>query len=643
VKNIESNSNPSIASSRRAAPNLRKQLLWSLPIIVLVSAFTTFLYKFGWFQWIENATLDLIVHSVDLETGSVFLVEITDDDYKTVFAGQSPLNKNKLSEIIGAIADSDPSVIVLDVDTGAGQLKRPDTGNWKGPLIIANSYDLLDETKTAELLHVPAEAVPLLPICERTILKSQQTVPDETSGFGPSKNTQSDYAGVLDGIAFMPRDLDGFVRRYCRRIKVMEPGSESKTRLADSLPWSIAKAKNPELINKVETEANDVVLLFAKDQDRIPRTSVSNLLANKKLSGWKDIMKGKIAIIGGTYRESRDMYKTPAGVLPGMNIVAQAVETELQFGGVKAVNEMWILFAQVIASFVFVAINFRFRNTMIPLVGLIAIPFAALMFSFLAFRTLALWSSFVPVLFAVQFHALFNHIQEVRRRNVELKTANAELIRTRTELAKAVDTGEQQERKRIAAGLHDETLMNLFEVETIIDALRDKEETAELYEKCHSSIQKTRKNVREVMNNLYPSVLRDHSLAKAIESLIVSTVGSQLQFQFTNNTEDVWLDKLDSPSRMRVYRIVQNALRNIIEHSEADACKIELAKNEQKLVLTISDNGKGFDKLVGREDSRGVRNMREYAELLDGEISWSTPATEFGKGTQITLTIPVGN
>ncbi|MBX9695064.1 MAG: CHASE2 domain-containing protein, partial [Cyanobacteria bacterium] len=485
------------------------------------------------------------------------------------------------------------------------------------------------------------------PLCERTCLV--------VSGSNAEKSS------FLIGAAFIPRDADGKVRRYCRKIQTVSTTESNKIQMMDSLPWIVAKTYNPALAKKEKIESNEVFLVFdTNDQDKIHCMSAGTLLEmfdnlsaqqaspDTEATGWNELVKNKIVYIGGTFKDSRDFHKTVAGdETAGVKIIAQAVETELEFGGIRIVDDVWSFFAQLLASVLFVYINVRYNRTAVPLIGVIAIPFAALVFSLVAFSTFALWANFIPVLVAVQLHALFSHIENIKRSNRELKAANIELkekniqlIQTKKELARAIDVGGQMERHRVSMRLHAETLMELFKLETKLDPLREAKDKEDIYNNIYDALRETRRNVRDVMDDLYPSSMKG-GLAPALRNLAKQNSSSRLAVSLVDDRTSP--SPLDSDDELRLYRIVQNALRNVIEHSQADQCEICLDERDGKLTLEVRDNGVGFQSLTGRPNSRGVLDIQELTELLNGTIEWITPSKKFERGTSIILTLPLAS
>jgi signal transduction histidine kinase len=107
---------------------------------------------------------------------------------------------------------------------------------------------------------------------------------------------------------------------------------------------------------------------------------------------------------------------------------------------------------------------------------------------------------------------------------------------------------------------------------------------------------------------------------------------------FYNFNTDTLPDVKLSPSKQyNFYLIFKEALNNIVKYSKADEVTIDLNRNEETLVMTITDNGFGFDEKQIKSGN-GLGNMRKRTESLGGTI---TITSKVGEGTKINLEIPV--
>lgn len=208
-----------------------------------------------------------------------------------------------------------------------------------------------------------------------------------------------------------------------------------------------------------------------------------------------------------------------------------------------------------------------------------------------------------------------------------------------------VTRAQEEERKRIARELHDDTAQALVVLSRQLDAFisagqRPTQDIIPL-EKLREQIDRILEGVRRFSQDLRPSVLDDLGLLPALEwlasdltdhfgiSIGLAVLGSERRFS--------------SEAELLLFRIAQEALRNVWRHSGASRAWITVEFDDGKTVLTIRDNGRGFGlpKRVSDLASTGklgLAGMEERARLLGGGL---TLQSELGKGTTVTVEVPV--
>jgi two-component system sensor histidine kinase UhpB len=107
-----------------------------------------------------------------------------------------------------------------------------------------------------------------------------------------------------------------------------------------------------------------------------------------------------------------------------------------------------------------------------------------------------------------------------------------------------------------------------------------------------------------------------------------------LKINFTHNIDDTLLS---GSKKITLFRILQEQLKNIIGHSKATTTQISLQNVNDTAVLTITDNGKGFDPHHTRQGI-GLTNIHERTQFYNGTVDITSAA---GKGCTLTITIPV--
>jgi signal transduction histidine kinase len=194
------------------------------------------------------------------------------------------------------------------------------------------------------------------------------------------------------------------------------------------------------------------------------------------------------------------------------------------------------------------------------------------------------------------------------------------------------------ERERIAKELHDGIIQSLFAVGMGLQGaalLAGSPETAARIEGAVGELDRVIRDLRNYIFGLRPGILADRQLDQALREL-----GDQIQERCPTRI-DVDVDPevaADVSSRShQVVQLTREALSNVARHSQARHSKVRLARKGTNAVLTIEDDGVGFDV---REDSagNGLRNMRERAAAMGGTLRVTSQA---GKGTRLRLTFPV--
>lgn len=168
------------------------------------------------------------------------------------------------------------------------------------------------------------------------------------------------------------------------------------------------------------------------------------------------------------------------------------------------------------------------------------------------------------------------------------------------------------------------------------NATAGSQEMLEKFDNLVALIDKTIKTARRIMNGLRPELLELLGFVGATKAYLKQFEERyELTFEFTCEPADI---ELNSQQALALFRILQEALNNIVRHAKASLVKIQLRNEADKLIMEISDNGTGFDKNnSGRPDSYGMIGMKERVVLLEGKLDITT---EIGKGTCVRVEIP---
>lgn len=192
------------------------------------------------------------------------------------------------------------------------------------------------------------------------------------------------------------------------------------------------------------------------------------------------------------------------------------------------------------------------------------------------------------------------------------------------------------ERQRVAQELHDSVNQDLFAARTysdlLIKAIENKPELVARYAKDISQlIRGTVEQMRMILIELHPDTLTRMPVSQLIRQLIQSfNKRTNIHVDFSSNTQII----LEETQQIAVYRIVQEALHNIEKHASATMVSVSIIKKTDSFILTVSDNGIGFNLDSVTEFQFGIRNMKDRARSINAEIRIDS---QHGQGTRITF------
>jgi len=197
---------------------------------------------------------------------------------------------------------------------------------------------------------------------------------------------------------------------------------------------------------------------------------------------------------------------------------------------------------------------------------------------------------------------------------------------------------QEQERRRLARELHDETGQALTSILLGLRAAEDAPDPAAQREAVHGLrelVVATLQDVRRLAVELRPKALDDFGLVPALERLAESfREGSGVSVHVESRLGE---DRLPGEVETAVYRIVQEALTNVLKHSGAEHVSILLARKNESVSIVIEDDGRGFHPGETGDSGLGLAGMRERVNLLDGTLAIESSP---GKGTTLVVSVP---
>ena len=333
----------------------------SVPSLVIMTIVGVLLGRAGVFGSVERLVVDLFAATEpNPEVEHTFIFDINDESYGRDFGRRSPLDPDKLAALVRAAIAAQARAVAVDVDTDRAKMQAllGDTGPV--PVIWVRDADACDDG------------------CVRP-------VGDDA------------FDATRHGLGTLLTDTDGVVRRYQPSFCSCAGGHATLL----SFPRAVVNAAG-----FVTHEANEPLLLnWKNDPIDFPKIGASQVLASDT-SWWgrAQPIRGRIVVIGGTFREARDRHRTPIGEMSGVQLMAHIIESEASGeGGLKAFGDFGAAVLDILVSVFLVWINWRYpaetrTGFALNAVVVLALPFVA---SWVLHRYTLFWINMGPVLAGV--------------------------------------------------------------------------------------------------------------------------------------------------------------------------------------------------------------------------------------------------
>lgn len=206
----------------------------------------------------------------------------------------------------------------------------------------------------------------------------------------------------------------------------------------------------------------------------------------------------------------------------------------------------------------------------------------------------------------------------------------------------AITHSQEDERKHLARELHDDTIQSLIAVQQRIEMAqraltKDPGLVAPKLVELKGLTTDALERVRSFVRDLRPTFLDELGLIPALE-----TIAREANANFTVQGQE---RRLDAERELVLFRVAQEALRNVAKHARATEVNVTLAFDAGEVTLTIHDNGIGFDapeapNAYARAGHFGLMGMQERAQLFGGNVYVKS---ERGKGTRLVAYVPTQN
>lgn len=202
----------------------------------------------------------------------------------------------------------------------------------------------------------------------------------------------------------------------------------------------------------------------------------------------------------------------------------------------------------------------------------------------------------------------------------------------------------EDERRRISRELHDDAAQRLANLLVRLRLARreeDPERRDELMEELRRELVESAELVRGIARGLRPPALEDVGLAVALRSLVREQL-ALADLEVGLEIEPA-ADALEPDTRLVVYRVVQEALTNVLRHADADRVRVGLRSGNGRLVAEVEDDGRGFAPArVSRDGGAGLGllGMEERAALIGAELTIESVPSE---GTLVRISVPIAS
>ncbi len=306
---------------------------------------------------------------------------------------------------------------------------------------------------------------------------------------------------------------------------------------------------------------------------------------------------------------------TILGLVAGFFISFSYLITKRLFSRFKAYNEH--LFLRIIHSYLVCTFAFF----------LVALVMTLLPWSIFPSLKTAFYSSMGVGIISAMICFYFEYLA-IKDERLRLEEKNKELAVV-------------EERNRIARELHDSVSQSLFGISLNLNTLElilqsQPEKAKTLIGQVKEMVEEAQREMRLMIYGLQPTVLREKGFFEALETLgELFCARYQLEVASLLEGDET---KIDHRTQLALYRVIQEALHNIVKHARATKAKVLLAIQDGEVVVKIEDNGQGFDEHQTKSPGLGLAGMRERISALQGDFHINPV---IGKGTTITVKVPL--
>lgn len=241
-----------------------------------------------------------------------------------------------------------------------------------------------------------------------------------------------------------------------------------------------------------------------------------------------------------------------------------------------------------------------------------------------------------------QIGVIFDYLEG----NMKSINEQLEVVMQRRQLAPKIIQTQEEERRRIAREIHDgpaQSMANIVLRAEVCEKLLDIDQSSlrqELVE-LKDAVRKSLQDVRRIIFDLRPMGLDDLGLIPAVSRYLETLKERYSEFEIESDFVGAQ-QRLDTLVEVALYRVIQEALQNIVKHAHAKHIKVFLENDGQRLMIRVIDDGLGFEvrKVLEKPkiDNYGLIGMKERVEILGGQLFINSIIDE---GTEIVAMLPL--
>jgi two-component system sensor histidine kinase UhpB len=223
-----------------------------------------------------------------------------------------------------------------------------------------------------------------------------------------------------------------------------------------------------------------------------------------------------------------------------------------------------------------------------------------------------------------------------RERTRQLRECEEQLS-WQKQITEAVILAQEKERTEIGKELHDNVNQILGASNLYLNsAMTDEQMRQELLERSMQLVSNAINEIRKISKSLITPGLGEIGLIESIGDIMDDLKVAKNKMAIDLDLQNISEEQIEDRRKLTLFRIVQEQLNNIVKHAEATRVLIRLSGEQDHIVLTVADNGVGFDVNRHRKGV-GITNIISRAEILSGKVELQSSP---GEGCMLTVSLP---